>query len=101
MAKIVWTQTALKQLERIVKFIEQEQGPSVARTVGERIIDRSEHLEKFPEMGVVEQLLAHKKFQYRFLVVWSYKIIYRVTKNRITISRVFHTAQNPKRLRGS
>lgn len=54
MVKIVWTQTALKQLERIVKFIEQEQGPSVARTVGEHIIDRSEHLEKFPEMGVVE-----------------------------------------------
>jgi toxin ParE1/3/4 len=99
MAKVVWTQTALKQLERIVKFIAEERSSLVARTVGERLIGKTEQLEKFPKMGTLEQLLVHKKSEYRFLVVWSYKIIYRVTKSRITISRIFHTSQNSNRLK--
>jgi toxin ParE1/3/4 len=99
MAKVVWTQTALKQLERIVKFIAEERSSLVARTVGERLIGKTEQLEQFPKMGTLEQLLVHKKSEYRFLVVWSYKIIYRVTKSRITISRIFHTSQNSNRLK--
>jgi toxin ParE1/3/4 len=99
MAKVVWTHTALRQFERIVKFVDQERGNSVAKTVGERMIERAESLDRFPEMGAIEQLLAHKKSEYRFLVVWSYKIIYRVSKDKITISRIFHSAQNPQKLR--
>jgi toxin ParE1/3/4 len=99
MAKVVWTQTALKQLERIVKFIAEERSSLVARTVGERLIGKTEQLEQFPKMGTLEQLLVHKKSEYRFLVVWSYIIIYRVTKSRITISRIFHTSQNSNRLK--
>jgi len=54
-----------------------------------------------PQMGTVEPLLTHKKFHYRFLVVWSYKIIYRTTSDKVIISRVFHTSRNPKKLRGT
>jgi len=51
-------------------------------------------------MGRVEPLLAHKKTEYRFIVVWSYKIIYKVASDHVTISKVFHTSRNPNKLKG-
>ena len=100
MGKVVWTKTALDQLERIVKYISEERGSSYAKIVGTRIIERTEQLEQFPELGQLEQLLQHKKSEYRYLVAWSYKIIYRVTKKGVVISRIYHTAQNPNKLKG-
>lgn len=99
MGKVVWTKTALDQLERVVKYISEERGNSYAKTVGTRIIERTEQLEDFPEIGQREPLLQNKKSEYRYLVAWSYKIIYRLSKDKITISRIFHTAQNPDRLK--
>ncbi|WP_119844343.1 type II toxin-antitoxin system RelE/ParE family toxin [Reichenbachiella sp. MSK19-1] len=100
MGKVVWTKTSLDQFERIVKYISEERGNSYAKIVGARIIERTEQLEDFPELGSKEPLLQHKKSEYRFLVAWSYKIIYRLSKDKITISRIFHTAQNPNKLKG-
>ena len=99
MVKVVWTKTALDQFEKIIKYLENERGKTVAKVVGSRIIERAGQLEQFPNSGTIEPLLLHKRSEYRFLVVWSYKIIYRSTHKRVVISRIFHTSQNPKKLR--
>lgn len=57
MGKVIWTKTALDQLERIVKYISEERGNSYAKIVGTRIIERTEQLENFPELGTKEPLL--------------------------------------------
>jgi toxin ParE1/3/4 len=49
-------------------------------------------------MGQVEYFLSHKKSEYRYLVVWSYKVVYRISKKGVTISRIFHTSQDPKKI---
>lgn len=100
MVEVIWTKKALSQLERAVKYIREEQGVSYAEIVLSRILDVTESLETTPHIGTTEPLLAHKKSDYRFLVVWSYKIIYRTTETKAIISRVFHTSRNPKRLKG-
>ena len=100
MVKVVWTNRAFGQLERAIKYIKEEQGISYAETVLTKILKSSELLERTPKMGRVEPLLEHKKSEYRFVVVWSYKIIYRVAKDKIVISRVFHTSRNPNKLKG-
>ena len=100
MVKVIWTKKAFGQLERAVKYIQKEQGHSYAETVLNKILRTTRSLENFPEMGTMEPLLEHKKSGYRFLVIWSYKIIYRVTKDSVIISRVFHTSQNPRKLKG-
>ena len=87
MVKIIWTKKALGQLERIVKYINEEQGHSYAEKVLSEVLYSTSLLQGTPEMGTLEPLLAHKKFEYRFLLVWSYKIIYRCTKEKIVISR--------------
>ena len=100
MVKVIWTKKAFGQLERAIKYIREEQGVSYAETVLNKILQTTELLGKSPNIGTVEPLLVHKKSEYRFLVVWSYKIIYRTTKEKAVISRVFHTSRNPKRLKG-
>ena len=100
MVKIIWTKKAFTQLERAIKYIKEEQGHSYAEIVLNKTLEKTRLLEKNPLIGQVEPLLKHKKSEYRYLVVWSYKIIYRVDKEKIIISRVFHTSRNPQKLKG-
>jgi plasmid stabilization system protein ParE len=100
MVKVIWTKKAFGQLERAIKYIREEQGFSYAETVLNKILQTTELLEHSPNIGTVEPLLTHKKSEYRFLVIWSYKIIYRTTNDKAVISRVFHTSRDPKRLKG-
>jgi plasmid stabilization system protein ParE len=99
MAEVKWTRKATSQLERAIKYIKEEQGPTYAQIVLSRILNSTSHLSSHPKMGPKEPLLEHKKHEYRFLVAWSYKIIYKVAKNdNVTIMRVFHTSQDPSKL---
>ena len=100
MAKIIWTNKAFGQLERAINYIRKEQGLSYAEIVLNKILEKITLLESSPEMGALEPLLSHKKTEYRFLIVWSFKIIYRFSKDQITISRIFHTSRNPSKLKG-
>jgi toxin ParE1/3/4 len=100
MVKIIWTKRAFSQFERAIRFIREEQGLTYAKIVYEKVIESITHLEQHPLMGVREPALAHKKSEYHYLIVWSYKIIYRVEHNKVVIARVFHTSRNPKKLKG-
>jgi toxin ParE1/3/4 len=98
MAQVIWTKLATEQFERAVKYIQSEQGTYYASIVLNKILEAVKNLESYPEMGPVEPLLIHKKSEYRYLVVWSYKIIYRLGKNKVVVSRVFHTSQKPTKI---
>lgn len=98
MAEIIWTKLAAGQLERAVKYIQTEQGTFYAKLVLNKVIDQVANLQTHPKMGQAEPLLKHKSSEYRYLVVWSYKIIYRIATNKIVISRVFHTSQKPSKI---
>jgi plasmid stabilization system protein ParE len=100
MVKIIWTERALNQLERAVRYIKTERGVFYASIVLEKILNKVAVLANYPRTGQEEILLKHKKSEYRYLVVFSYKIIYKVSNDKVTISRVFHTSQNPKKLTG-
>ncbi|QNL22244.1 type II toxin-antitoxin system RelE/ParE family toxin [Hyphobacterium sp. CCMP332] len=100
MAEVIWTKKAFSQFEKEVKFVLEDRGISAAKIIKNKILQSSSLLEKNPEMGKKEPLLAHMKNEYRFIVVWSYKIIYRRDKQYIIVSRVFHTSRNPNKLKG-
>ncbi|SNT12235.1 Plasmid stabilization system protein ParE [Ekhidna lutea] len=100
MGKVIWTKRAFDQLQRNIKYIKEEQGNSYAETVLNKILSSTALLEGTPKMGRVESLLEHKKSEYRFMIVWSYKIIYRVATDSVVITRVFHTSRNPDKLKG-
>ena len=98
MAEIIWTELSLNQLKRAIKYIQAERGKFYATLVFTKIINLVDTLEEFPTIGTKEPLLRHKKSEYRFLVAWHYKIIYRVAKDKVVISRVFHTSQKPTKI---
>jgi plasmid stabilization system protein ParE len=100
MVKVIWTKRAFDQLERAIKYIKEEQGISYAEIVLKKTLEKTRLLAKSPKTGQIEPLLIHKKSEYRYILVWSYKIIYRLDKEKVVISRVFHTARNPKKLKG-
>lgn len=98
MVEVIWTKKAVSQLESHIKYIKENSGITYAEIVLNRILSLTKYLNEFPKFGQKESLLEFKKSEYRYLVVWSYKIIYKVTKTRITISRIFHTFQNPNKI---
>ena len=49
----------------------------------------------FPEKFEKEPVLKDEPGNYRYKVVWSYKIIYEVTTEAIYILDIFHTSRNP------
>ena len=100
MVKIVWTNRAFGQLERAISYVKEERGYSYASIVLDKILKSTSLLVEHPQIGAIEPLLRYKKSEYRFLLAFAYKIIYRVDKDRVIISRVFHTAQNPDKLKG-
>ncbi len=100
MVKIVWTERAFGQLKRAISYIRDERGVSYATIVLDKIIKSTSLLTNHPKAGQEEPLLKHKKSEYRYLVVFSYKVIYKVQNDKIVISRVFHTAQNPNKMKG-
>ena len=81
-------------------YIKEESSTHQATIVLDKMLDSIFGLIDFPQRGAIEPLLTHKKTEYRYLVVFSYKIIYRVDKEKVVISRVFNTKQSPKKLKG-
>ena len=62
------------------------------------LVERSFILETNPLIGIKEPLLARKQFEYRFIVVNNYKIIYRFNNSIARIVSVFDCRQNPQKM---
>jgi toxin ParE1/3/4 len=96
--EIIWTQTALKQYQKAVAYTRDEYGSKVAENFKKGVLKTIRPLEDHPRKGPTEPLLQHKKHEYRFLIFLRYKILYRVTSEKVFIIRFFHTSQNPDKL---
>ena len=94
--KLDWTSFALKSLDEIKDCIEQEtRSETIAIKYINKLIDRAEQLQNFPDSGSEEQLLKHLKQNSRYIVEGNYKIIYQHRNNQVIITDVFHTKQYP------
>ena len=97
--KIYWTPFALKSLDEIKDYIEQEtQSKTIAVKYIRKLIDRVEQLKNFKDLGVVEELLKRLKQNSRYLVEGNYKIIYQYQEGKIIITDIFHVKQNPAKI---
>ena len=97
--KIFWTDTAICQLKDIFYFYNENVSIKVARKITKKIVNRTIQLEKNPNSGQTESLLAKRKFNYRYFVEGNYKIIYWVEENHAKIASVFDCRQNPEKMK--
>jgi plasmid stabilization system protein ParE len=93
MAKLIWTEPALAQLDVIAEFIALDK-PAVAKAVVRRVFDATDRLEQFTKMGRPVPELEHTAYREVWLKpCWVY---YRVAEDTVYI---LHIRRGEKMLR--
>ena len=93
MAKLVWTEEALRWLEDIFEYIAKDNPDAAARTV-QSIYERAQALTQHPEMG---ERYAGSQRHVRILLYEHYRIAYLVKSERVEVLGVFHGAPDISR----
>jgi len=90
MAKIIWSELALEDLKNIHDYISKD-SLIYANRVIEKIILRIEQLESFPKSGRVVPELNNVSI--RELIQNNYRIIYKISSQKIFIVSIHHSAK--------
>jgi len=90
MAKVIWADPAIHDLEAIADYIALEK-PAAARQLVQRVFAAVELLRKLPRMGSSPPEL--RGLPYRQLIVFPCRIFYRLEKSRIYIVHVMRGEQ--------
>lgn len=86
--RVLWTETAARDLEDIIAFIAAD-SPGNARRVLASLKERAAALESHPTLGRVVPELALFGFQtWRELIVNPYRLFYRVEVERVFVLAV-------------
>ncbi|MEX0982557.1 MAG: type II toxin-antitoxin system RelE/ParE family toxin [Bacteroidales bacterium] len=96
--KVLWTETALKNLEDIFEYYKYNASVTTAKRIVQKLAKSSLLIQNSPSLGRKEELLEGRKFEYRFLIVENYKIIYWSEDGYIKIASVFDSRQNPEKI---
>lgn len=84
---VVWTETALDHLASIRQYIGQT-SRIYAEQVVSRILDRGKQIEVFPESGRMVPEVGRPEI--REVIEPPYRVIYRVTSQRVEVVAVVH-----------
>ena len=85
--RIVWSSRAAKDLDSIVDYIGAD-SPSYAGTVLKNIVNQTRILTRFPQAGRMVPEFDDEDL--RELILYSYRIIYRVQNDEALIVAVIH-----------
>ena len=88
--KIQWSEQALSDIEEIRRFIARD-APAFADLFVDRIFEAVERLEDFPLSG--REVSEFSRPDLHEIILGSYRIIYQVREESISIATVFHTAR--------
>lgn len=90
MAEVVWTEPALQQLDNLAEYIALD-NPVAARGLVQKVFDKVERLERFPQSGRVPLDLPNSI--YRELVAPPCRIFYRVDNKHVFVLYVMREEQ--------
>jgi len=88
MARLIWTEPALADLDEIAEYIALDDARAAARLVA-KVFDRVERLERFPNSGKRPPELAETP--YREVVVAPCRVFYRVDGELVYILYVMRS----------
>ncbi|MCC5638219.1 type II toxin-antitoxin system RelE/ParE family toxin [Nostoc sp. CHAB 5844] len=84
---MVWSSAALEDVDAIATYISRDSSAYAAAIV-QKIIDVTSSLSNFPFSGRVVPELNENTVREKF--AYSYRIIYRIEDNTVTIAAVVH-----------
>ena len=82
MAEVIWTETALQDLDAIAEYIALD-NPAAAISLVQQVFDKTERLENFTQSGRIPPELPNSV--YREVVVPPCRIFYREDEQRVLI----------------
>lgn len=88
--KVVWTEEAQAHLDGIYRYIATD-APLYAQWMVDKLTRRSEQLSVHPHSGRV--VPEYHDAMLRELIVFPYRLIYRLRNDRLDIIAVFHGAR--------
>lgn len=97
--KVIWSEWALRQLERIHSWYSAEADAAVADRMIGGIVEATRLLEQFPFGGQVEPWLEQVGQGHRRVVIGNYKVVYRVVGDVVRIIDVFDARQDPGKMK--
>ncbi len=88
---VKWSSVALADLKEIHAFVSRD-SKYYANQVANEIIDKSKHLELFPNMGrIVEEF---NDSNLREIIAYSYRLIYQITEEGLEVVTIIHCRRN-------
>ncbi len=90
MAEVTWTPQALEDLESVALFIARD-SPAMGALFMERAFEAVDRIGDFPESGRIVPEFGRSDL--REILLYSYRIIYRLLENRAEIITVHHGAR--------
>ena len=84
---VKWTFPAKMDLKKIYDYI-AEDSKYYARQVAQDIVEKTEGLNDFPEIGRIVPEINDKKI--RELIIYSYRLIYEVKNDDVDILAIIH-----------
>jgi toxin ParE1/3/4 len=98
--RLDWTLDAENDLIDVSNYLQIKSSKAKADIIIEKIISKTELLEKFPQMGSIENNSLVEGMNLRYLIEGNYKILYRINpqKGTIEILSVFNTRQDPSKM---
>ncbi|OYY82253.1 MAG: plasmid stabilization protein [Hydrogenophilales bacterium 16-62-9] len=99
MAEVIWTESALADLDAIADYIALDK-PDAASALVKRVFEHVEHLQSYPESG--SRPLELKRSRYRQIVEPPCRVFYRYDGKRVYILYVMRLEQllRPSRIAG-
>ncbi len=91
MARLIWTEPALKDLETIAEYIALDK-PDAAQRYVKRVFASAERLSQFPKSGSIPIEISN--LPYRQIIVPPCRIFYRYNKDYVFIIFVMRSEQN-------
>jgi len=93
MAKLIWSELALEDLQSIHEYISKDSKRYADRFI-EKIINRVDQLESFPKSGRI--VPEFNSSLIRELIEGNYRIVYKISGDQVAIVRVHHAARQLK-----
>jgi toxin ParE1/3/4 len=85
--RVAWSRRALQDVEAIADYIAAD-SPTYAGIVVKKVVNQTQMLAKFPRAGRKVPEFDDEKV--RELVVYSYRLIYRLQDDEVVIAAVIH-----------
>jgi len=92
--EVLWSNTAEIDLKSIIEYIAAD-SPSSAFKIFKNIQQKASNLYTFPEKGrIVPELQDQGIIQYRELIIPPWRILYRISEERVYILSVLDSRRN-------